>query len=232
MEKWRIIKSGTVIVDKREEKSNIPSLLVKHGVSVRFEVLEVGDYALPGEIVIERKTVNDFISSILDGRLFDQALNLSQVSPHPTFIIEGEVRNGLRFFKNENAFWGALASLIYDFKISTLFTSSPEDTAKLISVISKRGEERKEIWVKPKKKKLEVSELQISVLTSLPGVGAVTAQRLLKGLGSLREIFNADPNILSAVGKIPYKKSVEIHQLINTKYSEYEGVEQSKINGF
>ncbi|MEN2974364.1 MAG: ERCC4 domain-containing protein [Candidatus Caldarchaeales archaeon] len=232
LEKLRMIKTGTVIVDRREEKSGVPSLLIKYGVSVRFEVLEVGDYALPGEIIIERKTVNDFVSSILDGRLFDQASNLSQASPHPTFLIEGEIRNSLRYFKNENAFWGALASLLYDFKVAIFFTSSSEDSAKLISVISRRGEDRREVWVKPKRKKMGVSEMQISVLTSLPGVGVVTAQRLLKGLGSLREVFNADPNVLSTVGKIPYRKSMEIHQLITAKYTDYENVEQSKINGF
>ena len=105
MKELRVLKPGIVIVDRREEKSAVPSLLIKHGLSVRFDVLEVGDYALPGDILIERKTVNDFISSILDGRLFDQALNLSKASNNPTFIIEGDIKNGLMHFENVNAFW-------------------------------------------------------------------------------------------------------------------------------
>ncbi len=233
MEKLKVLKPGMVIVDKREEKSTVPSLLIRHGLSVRFDMLEVGDYALPGDILIERKTVSDFISSILDGRLFEQALNLSRVSANPTFVIEGEIRNGLRYFENVNAFWGALASLIYDFKLRVFFTNSSEDTAALIYVISNRKKKIEEdVWVKPKKKKVTVEELQISVLTSLPGIGPTTAKRLLKALGSLREVFNAEPNVLSTIGKISIQKSKQIHELINAKYSGFKSNQQSKIDGF
>ena len=233
MKELRVLKPGIVIVDRREEKSAVPSLLIKHGLSVRFDVLEVGDYALPGDILIERKTVNDFISSILDGRLFDQALNLSKASNNPTFIIEGDIKNGLMHFENVNAFWGALASLTYDFKQIVFFTNSPEETATLINVISKRKRGKEEdVWVKPRKKKATLNELQILVLTSIPGVGLTTAKRLLKNLGSLREVFNAEPNVLSTAGKIPAEKSLKIYELINAKYKEDRNEQQSKIDKF
>ncbi len=233
MKEVRVIKPGVVIVDRREERSDVPSLLIKRGLSVRFDMLEVGDYALLGGILIERKTINDFISSILDGRLFEQALNLSKASSNPTFIIEGRIKNGLAYFENANAFWGALASLLYDFNVKTFFTESAEDTASLITVISKRkkgGEE--DVWVKPKRKKATINELQIQVLTSLPGVGPATAKRLLRALGSLRGVFNAEPNILSIAGKISLQKSMKIYDLINAKYGEDVGSQQSKIDGF
>lgn len=233
MKELKGFKPGIVIVDRREEKSTVPSLLMRRGLSVRFDMLEVGDYALTGDILIERKTVNDFISSILDGRLFDQALNLSKASNNPTFIIEGDIKNGLIYFENVNAFWGALASLTYDFKQTVFFTNSPEDTATLITVIAKRKKGKEEdIWVKPKRKKATLNELQMLVLTSLPGVGPKTAKRLLKTLGSLREVFNAEPNVLSTVGRIPAERSLKIYELINAKYKEDRGNQQSKIDRF
>ena len=233
LEKLKVLKPGMVVVDKREEKSTVPSLLIRHGLSVRFDMLEVGDYALPGDILIERKTVSDFISSIMDGRLFEQASNLCRVSANPTFIIEGEIKNGLRYFENVNAFWGALASLIYDFKLRVFFTDSSEDTATLIYVVANRKKKMEEdVWVKPKKKKVTVEELQISVLTSLPGIGPTTAKRLLKALGSLREVFNAEPTVLSTIGKISIQKSKQIYELINAKYSAFKSNEQSKIDRF
>ena len=70
------LKPGVIVVDKREERSGIPSLLRELGISVRYEMLEVGDYLLPGDILVERKSARDFISSLLDGRLFDQSSNL------------------------------------------------------------------------------------------------------------------------------------------------------------
>ncbi|MEM4467442.1 MAG: ERCC4 domain-containing protein [Nitrososphaerota archaeon] len=226
----RIIKPGMVIVDKREARSQVPSLLAKYNVSVRYDLLEVGDYALAGDILIERKSINDFISSLLDGRLFEQASALVAASSNPTMLVEGDLHKALSYFKNVNAFWGAYASLIYDFKLITVYTSSPEETARFISVISKRKKEEKtEMWVKPKKKKGGTDDILINVLTSIPNVGVVTADRLLTGLGTLREIFNADPQTLSTVGKIPHNKSHKIYEIINTKYSKFKGGEQLKI---
>ncbi|HDD56756.1 MAG TPA: hypothetical protein ENG18_01900, partial [Nitrososphaeria archaeon] len=49
------LKPGVIVVDKREERSGIPSLLRELGISVRYEMLEVGDYLLPGDILVERK---------------------------------------------------------------------------------------------------------------------------------------------------------------------------------
>lgn len=233
LKEMRMLKPSMVIVDKREERSDVPSLLIKNGLSVRYDMLEVGDYALPGDILVERKTVTDLVSSILDGRLFEQALNLSKASSNPTFIIEGNIKKGLTYFENVNAFWGALASLSYDFKLKVFFTGSPEETATLITVISKRKKEREEdVWVKPRKKKATLNELQIQVLTSFPGVGPATAKRLLRTLGSLREVFNAEPNILSTVGKMPIEKSMKVYEIINARYGESRDSKQSRIDGF
>lgn len=219
-----------VIVDKREARSQVPSLLAKYNVSVRYDLLEIGDYVLAGDILIERKSVNDFISSLVDGRLFEQASALVNASSNPTILVEGDLHKALNYFKNVNAFWGAYASLIYDFKLITVYTSSPEQSARFIAVISRRRrEEKAEMWVKPKKKKGGTDEILVNILTSIPGVGVVTADRLLTGLGSLREIFNANPQTLSTIGKIPHDKSHKIYEIINTRYSKFKSGEQLKI---
>ena len=101
------LKPGVIIVDKREERSGIAEFLRRLGLSVRYEVLEVGDYLLPGDVLVERKTVSDLISSLLDGRLFDQAANLVSVTKNPTMVIEGDMKNALGKFENPNAVWGA-----------------------------------------------------------------------------------------------------------------------------
>jgi len=97
------LKPGVVVVDKREEKSGVPKILLKLGVSLRYEFLEVGDYLLPGDILIERKEVGDFLSSLLDGRLFDQASNLVEVSENPTILIEGDFSKIFTRFENKAA---------------------------------------------------------------------------------------------------------------------------------
>lgn len=226
------LKPGVVVIDKREEKSGIPKMLSKLGVSLRYELLEVGDYLLPGDILIERKEVGDFLSSLLDGRLFDQVFNLVRVSENPTILIEGDLSKILMKFENRAAIWGAIASLGYDFKLTLFYTPSPEETANLIATISKRSPKKEEYHLKPKRKKADLRELQLSIVASLPGVGVVRARKLLENLGTVRAVFNADAGQLSRFGGIPYEISLKIFKLLNMRYGvEAEG-EQEKIDNF
>jgi len=226
------LKPGVVVVDKREERSGVPRMLSRLGISLRYELLEVGDYLLPGDILIERKEVGDFLSSLLDGRLFDQASNLVEASENPTILIEGDFSRVFARFENRAAVWGAVASLGYDFKITLLYTPSPEETANLIAMISKRTPSREEIHLKPKKKRADIHELQLNIVASLPGVGAARAKRLLEKLGTIRAVFSADAGQLSRLGGIPYETSLKIFKLLNTRYGEEAGRRQEKIDDF
>jgi len=226
------LKPGVVVVDKREEKSGVPKILSRLGISLRYELLEVGDYLLPGDILIERKEVGDFLSSLLDGRLFDQASNLVKVSENPTILIEGDLSKIFARFENKAAIWGAIASLGYDFKLTLLYTPSPEETANLIAMISKRSPKKEEYHLKPKKKKADIHELQLNIVASLPGVGIVRAKRLLERLGTVRAVFSADASQLSRLGGIPYETSLKIFKLLNTRYGVEAGEEQGKIDDF
>ena len=67
-EKKDLIK---VSVDIREKNSLVPSVLGKLGAEVEFSTLKVGDYIVK-DFVIERKTISDFISSMINKRLSKQ----------------------------------------------------------------------------------------------------------------------------------------------------------------
>ena len=79
-----------VIVDERERGSRVPEELKKFDVFVKFDTLIVGDYLISSDVVVERKTASDFINSIIDGRLFDQAGRLKDSYERPIIIVEGE----------------------------------------------------------------------------------------------------------------------------------------------
>jgi len=53
-----------MIIDEREKKSGIPDLLRAVGVNIELTNLTVGDYIVAPETVVERKSVQDFISSM------------------------------------------------------------------------------------------------------------------------------------------------------------------------
>ncbi|ESQ26267.1 MAG: hypothetical protein OSP8Acid_05480 [uncultured Acidilobus sp. OSP8] len=58
-------RKARVYADVREEASGLPSLLEQLGVLVVRKQLSEGDYVIPEDTVIERKSASDFISSLL-----------------------------------------------------------------------------------------------------------------------------------------------------------------------
>ena len=58
------IVSAKVIVDMREFRSELPSLLHKRGIDIDPVTLEVGDYILTPEICVERKSISDLIGKL------------------------------------------------------------------------------------------------------------------------------------------------------------------------
>ena len=84
-----------VIVDMREFRSALPSLLHKRGIDiepvtlevvclssscyvVNWFVLQVGDYIITPEICLERKSLSDLIGSLQNGRLYTQATAMTR----------------------------------------------------------------------------------------------------------------------------------------------------------
>lgn len=58
-----------VIVDVREFRSSLPSLLHAAGFVIVPVTLTIGDYVLSPEMVVERKSLPDLIQSFNSGRL-------------------------------------------------------------------------------------------------------------------------------------------------------------------
>ncbi|KAI9831502.1 MAG: hypothetical protein M1826_003392 [Phylliscum demangeonii] len=77
-----------VVVDVREFRSSLPSLLHGQNIEVVPCMLTVGDYVLTPEICIERKSVRDLISSFKNGRLYNQAEMMLHHYKSPMLLIE------------------------------------------------------------------------------------------------------------------------------------------------
>src|SRR3989344_7261733 len=76
-----------IIVDNREKNSLVISELIKLGCEVELKQLKVADYIVK-DVAIERKTVSDFISSMINHRLQNQIEELQQYK-NKLLIIEG-----------------------------------------------------------------------------------------------------------------------------------------------
>ena len=77
----------SIIADDRERKSEvIQHLSEMKNVSVGIKRLCLGDYLVNNRLVFERKTLNDFALSIIDGRLFSQAIRLA-ISKYKSLLL-------------------------------------------------------------------------------------------------------------------------------------------------
>ncbi|PJA19691.1 MAG: DEAD/DEAH box helicase, partial [Candidatus Diapherotrites archaeon CG_4_10_14_0_2_um_filter_31_5] len=165
----------------------------------------------------------DFLTSMLDGRLFSQLIDLSANCKKPLMIVEGNKKD-LFTLRNihENAIKGALSSILLDYQVPILFSDSVQETVSYLYLIAKREQlgKGKEIRLRIGRKGLSQPELQQFVVESLPLIGPTLAKNLLKKFGSVKKIFNANEKKLMKTNKIGEKKAREIRKLIDAEYKE------------
>ena len=87
---------NTLIIDSRETK-RIKSA-TKYYENLDYEVtvstLDCGDYLFNNKVVYEFKTMNDYMNSISDGRVFNECINQSYEYPYHFCIIQGSNYDG------------------------------------------------------------------------------------------------------------------------------------------
>ncbi|KAG8145560.1 hypothetical protein E2320_012077 [Naja naja] len=78
----------SIVVDMREFRSELPSLIHRRGIDIEPVTLEVGDYILTPDICVERKSTSDLIGSLNSGRLYSQCISMSRYYKRPVLLIE------------------------------------------------------------------------------------------------------------------------------------------------
>ena len=208
-------KLPKIIIDYREKNSLVPSKLKKIGLYLEFKQLPVADYLI-GKTAIERKTISDFKSSIINKRIIRQLQEIKQY-PNYFLIIEGLEKKDIYNSDvnlHENAFRGFLLSIVLEHKVPIIFTLDEEDTAKYIYILAKK-QPKKELPIRASKILLSKREQLQFILEGFPNIGAVTAKKLLKHFKTLHSLANASEEQLQ---KIIGKKSQDIYKIINEKY--------------
>lgn len=77
-----------IVADYREVPSKIHDILEELGVGVKRRQLQKGDYIINGELLVERKSREDFVLSIIQGRLFSQCAAMKKSGKHSLLLIE------------------------------------------------------------------------------------------------------------------------------------------------
>jgi ERCC4-type nuclease len=178
-----------IIIDNREKNSLVPSELINLDFDVEFNQLNIGDY-LVNDVIIERKTVADLKSSIINKRIFSQIQNLEQFSSK-LIIIEGINDQDLYSGPiHENAMRGFILSTAVNNRVPIIFSRNEKDTAKYIAILAK-GKNKSEFSLRQKRICFSKEEQIQFILEGFPGIGPVKAKALLKKFKSIKNIINA-----------------------------------------
>ncbi len=202
IENWSSCKQGgpitTVVADHRESASGVIDTLKQiPGVEVQVIPLPLGDYRVNGVCLFERKTLHDFAESLIDGRLFSQAIRLSASPLRTAIILEGTGRDLGGSAMRREALLGAIVSLTLIFELPVLRSREPAETARLLiyaaqqlrrdacDALPRRGR-------RPKRKR----RIQLRLLQGLPGIGPDRAAALLDRFGSVQAVMTASLDAL------------------------------------
>ena len=219
-----------IVVDERERKSGIHDLLKSIGLNVEMKTLPIGDYIVASETIVERKSIRDLLASIFDGRLFDQCTRLKENFEFPVILMEGNVDEIEEIAENPLIFYGALSTVVIDFKIPVIPTPNATHTAKLLLSMCSRKESSKGPFLKKIRKSNDLEKQQLSSLCSLPWIGEKFATRMLEKFGSPLKTFNASSAELSKVEGLGESRSKKIKKILESESKFLKKTNQKKLH--
>lgn len=215
----------TVFVDIREERSRVPALLEKQGVPITVQKLDVGDY-ICGDVLVERKDIQDYLGSLVSGHLNQQLYELSFNADLSYLIVEGYISEALMYRKlNREIYYSSLVGSSLkkspdgkQGQIVTVQTESPFDTALFIKHLYGKVVSGEPRLPRLKKAVYSQDERLIYVLSSFPGIGERKARAILREVKTLRNFSLSSMEELVKVEGIGEKIASTLHGLLNREY--------------
>ena len=159
--------------------TQISFIPVFKNIQLKSETLPIGDIIIndgtEDKLIIERKSVNDLLSSIKDGRYEEQSYRLNGLNHHNhniIYLIEGDV-NKVNRFKSDNkveklTLYSAMFSLNYYKGFSVFRSFSMEETANIICNMAykmeKSADSKKPFYINKVVSQTEISEASIDAV--------------------------------------------------------------------
>lgn len=132
------IQNMKIICDDREPKT-VNALAKSAGLELVRKRLLTGDYIL-GDICIERKTIDDFCSSIMDGRLDRQMENMKRDFKHYYILISGSIDKRTSAI-GSNCILGKMASILVKHQVPILMVDNDRQLMYAMRKIFERHSE-------------------------------------------------------------------------------------------
>ncbi|KAJ2799456.1 DNA repair protein RAD16 [Coemansia helicoidea] len=206
-----------IVVDVREFRAPLPSLLHMAGFEVVPRTIDVGDYVLHDNLVVERKSLPDLVGSLRSGRLFNQADAMTRHYGHAALLIEFEVNTsfslqalgGITADIAVGSITSQLTMLVLAFpRLRIIWSASPYETVHIFAELKRGACEPsidKAVAVGQDDAAVEreavYSQAPIALLQALPGVTRKNYQLLARAFRSIRDLAAAsEADIAEAVG--------------------------------
>lgn len=210
------VDEADITADHREVTSGIPSLLKSKEVKLILDTLETGDYLIRNELLIERKSEEDFIQSLIANRLFSQISRLVKTPFHPFLLLEGNPFRS-RHKIEPNAIKGAYLSIVASWNVPIIYSRDIDDTALILTLLVQQTQRTTKLLRFSGYKPKRIKSRQLRLIQALPQVGPLLAARLLNYFGSVEEIMKAGEKDLRKVEGIGKKKADKIRRFLTAK---------------
>ena len=212
-----------IVADDRENAGGvIGELRARDDVALEVRRLGVGDFLVEEGFAVERKTLSDFATSVVDGRLFKQAFALAQGARRGVLIMEGAASTARNLRVSREALQGALITVSVFYGLAVLRARDCAETARLLVYL---GRQAKRYFhgslprpgYRPKGKRAR----QLFVLQGLPGIGPERAERILEHFGSVEKAMSAHVDELSAIDGIGEATAERIRWAVEEPQAPY-----------
>jgi ERCC4-type nuclease len=206
-------------IDTQEQRSGIPALLAAMPqVHIEVTPLRMGDYDVGGDPrrVFERKTGSDFLSSLAQGRLFAQLSALRKSRFAPILLLEGDPLRVSHSQMRPESIRGALTYITAILRVPILPSSGPSDSAHLVYAAAKQCQSGHAArGPAGGRRGASLSEQQMQIVLSLPGIGGVTARAVCARFRSLHDLLSADAATLATVPGVGPSRAAALEQLLH-----------------
>jgi Fanconi anemia group M protein len=229
-----------VYIDHREH-SSFQNLVKQVFPDVKISQLPFGDLIFVFEkqaIVIERKTVQDFVTSIRDNRLWEQLLKLMN---HKTFegvkikrrilLICGTLVDYLNEIQDRStqtpetllkSIMGAQLEVLFVYDTPIVFAETNSVIEAFLHTVAKREAQGKNDtnpksrWYRSRSpSKLPAKDLKVFTLSSVPSIGEKLARTMVDHFENIANVANATIEDLTALPGIGPKKAQKIFDTLH-----------------
>jgi DNA excision repair protein ERCC-4 len=193
-----------IVADDRENAGGVIAALRElPGVDVTVRRLLCGDFLVGDRFTVERKTLRDFASSIIDGRVFRQASAMARGPRRGVLVLEGSSADSRAVGVQREALQGALICVSVFLGLAVLRAQDSAETARLLVYLGRQARayahgSQPRPGYRPKGRRAR----QLFLLQGLPRVGPERAARLLDRFGSVQAVATASEADLATVDSI------------------------------